>query len=147
MVVAWLDLFKALHSRNKEFVSVDARYDVKKDTRANEMTSQDSSAAVTPIPPPKAPLPSGRITPDYFGPTSRYQPPARSFSSPRPPSTPAWDARRTYAPPGNVVSHGSNHGHYGHHGPHGRNGQYSNGSNSSSSSNNDNHYLHQDMAR
>lgn len=30
--------------------------------------------------------PSGRRTPDYFGETARYNPPARSFSNPRPPT-------------------------------------------------------------
>jgi len=46
----------------------------------------------------------GRRTPDYFGQTSRYHAPARSFSSPRPPpqSPPqpppvTWDSRETYA--------------------------------------------------
>lgn len=31
-------------------------------------------------------VPSGRRTPDYFGQTARYNPPQRSFSSPRPPT-------------------------------------------------------------
>lgn len=46
----------------------------------------------------------GRRTPDYFGQTSRYHAPVRSFSSPRPPpqSPPqpppvTWDSRETYA--------------------------------------------------
>ncbi|KAL1902820.1 hypothetical protein Sste5346_000731 [Sporothrix stenoceras] len=61
-------------------------------------------------------VPSGRRTPDYFGQTARYNPPARSFSNPRPPTansingpngpgsfgSPAgsnrtWDASQTYA--------------------------------------------------
>jgi hypothetical protein len=101
MAIGWVDLAKSLRSRNKkEFVSVDARYDLKKDTRAYEMLSRDSSAVVTPITPVKSPISSGRRTPDYFGQTARYQPPVRSFSSPRPPQSPpppTWDARNTYA--------------------------------------------------
>ncbi|CAK7208176.1 hypothetical protein SBRCBS47491_000003 [Sporothrix bragantina] len=62
-------------------------------------------------------VPSGRRTPDYFGQTARYNPPARSFSNPRPPTansmngpngpgsfgsptsggTARWDATTTYA--------------------------------------------------
>ncbi|KAJ0326727.1 hypothetical protein COL5a_006607 [Colletotrichum fioriniae] len=105
MVLGWVDLFSSCLGRNKkEFVSVDARYDVKKDTRAYEMLSRDSSAVVTPISPVKSPIVSPnserRRTPDYFGQTARYQPPMRSFSSPRPPQTPpTWDARATYARP------------------------------------------------
>lgn len=63
--------------------------------------------------------PSGRRTPDYFGQTARYNPPARSFSNPRPPTANSvngpsgpgsfgspsagsggrggWDASQTYA--------------------------------------------------
>jgi hypothetical protein len=105
MVMGWVELFKSIPSRKqKEFVSVDARYDLKKDTRAYEMLSRDSSAAVTPITPVKSPASpsSGRRTPDYFGQTARYQPPVRSFSSPRPPQTPpppTWNAQATYARP------------------------------------------------
>ncbi|KAK3986699.1 hypothetical protein QBC44DRAFT_372874 [Cladorrhinum sp. PSN332] len=44
----------------------------------------------------------GRRTPDFFGQTARYHAPARSFSSPRAPTSPqqatvTWDARETYA--------------------------------------------------
>ncbi|WDK13783.1 hypothetical protein CGRA01v4_05063 [Colletotrichum graminicola] len=103
MVLGWIDLFSSCGRSKKEFVSVDARYDVKKDTRAYEMLSKDSNAVITPITPVKSPIASpssGRRTPDYFGPTARYQPPMRSFSSPRPPQTPpAWDAQATYARP------------------------------------------------
>ncbi|KAK2037042.1 hypothetical protein LZ31DRAFT_636284 [Colletotrichum somersetense] len=103
MVLGWIDLFSSCGRSKKEFVSVDARYDVKKDTRAYEMLSKDSNAVITPITPVKSPLASpnsGRRTPDYFGQTARYQPPMRSFSSPRPPQTPpTWDAQATYARP------------------------------------------------
>lgn len=109
MVTGWIDLFKSLRdTRKKEFVSVDARYDIKQDTRAYEMLSKDSSAVVTPIEPVKTPMSGGdgRRTPDFFGQTARYHAPARSFSSPRvpqsPPSSPppGWDVRATYARPG-----------------------------------------------
>jgi hypothetical protein len=100
MVTGWIDLVKSpFNSRKKEFVSVDARYDVKKDTRSYEMLSRDTSAVVTPLSPVKSSTaPNG---PDYFGETARYQAPARSYSNPRPPqsSLPEWDAQRTYAAP------------------------------------------------
>ncbi|KAF4427455.1 g- coupled receptor [Fusarium acutatum] len=87
MVQGWIDLIKKPFTRNKkEFVSVDARVDVKNHPRSYEMLSRDSSAAVTPITPVKSPE-SGRRTPDYFGSTARYHAPVRSFSSPRPPTT------------------------------------------------------------
>ncbi|TEA18620.1 hypothetical protein C8034_v010418 [Colletotrichum sidae] len=91
MVLGWVDLVTSFRGRNKkEFVSVDARYDVKKDTLKSPVVSPDS----------------GRRTPDYFGQTARYQPPMRSFSSPRPPQTPpTWDARATYARPESRARH------------------------------------------
>jgi hypothetical protein len=51
MVTGWVDLIKSARGRHKkEFVSVDARNDMKKDTtRAYEMLSRGSSAVVTPI--------------------------------------------------------------------------------------------------
>jgi hypothetical protein len=130
MVTGWRDLLLGPYAdRNKkEFVSVDARLDdLKKDTRSYEMLSRDDSGktmdeAVTPSvvspvsPMAKLPLRSpsslkrdsgrdsatndGRRTPDYFGHTARYHTPVRSFSSPRPPQTVTWDARQTYARPG-----------------------------------------------
>ncbi|KAM7206906.1 hypothetical protein V8F33_000005 [Rhypophila sp. PSN 637] len=109
--------------------------DLKKDTRSYEMLSRDTGkemdesvtpSLVTPISPtyhnpamrsPRSPVApgtdrdssypanDGRRTPDYFGQTSRYHAPARSFSSPRPPQSASspqpppvtWDARETYA--------------------------------------------------
>ncbi|KAK2060508.1 hypothetical protein LY76DRAFT_411588 [Colletotrichum caudatum] len=93
MVLGWIDLFSSCGRSKKEFVSVDARYDVKKDTRAYEMLSKDSNAVITPITPVKSPLASpnsGRRTPDYFGQTACYQPPQ---------TPPTWDAQATYARP------------------------------------------------
>ncbi|KAK0657508.1 hypothetical protein B0T16DRAFT_318638 [Cercophora newfieldiana] len=129
MVTGWRDMLMGpLSDKNKkEFVSVDARLeDFKKDTRSYEMLSRDDSgkpmdeavtpSVVTPVSPTaKLPLRSpsslrdsgrdsanqdGRRTPDYFGHTARYHAPVRSFSSPRPPQTVTWDARETYARPG-----------------------------------------------
>jgi hypothetical protein len=103
MFTGWWELLRSLSAKDKkEFVSVDARYELKKDTRSYEMLSRDSSAVVTPLTPVKSPMSptSGRRTPDYFGQTARYQPPVRSFSSPRPPQTPpTWDAQQTHARP------------------------------------------------
>jgi hypothetical protein len=107
--------------------------DLKKDTRSYEMLSRDDSgktmnesvtpSVVTPISPTLARSQmgspnmhqdysstsqsgnghDGRRTPDFFGQTARYHAPARSFSSPRAPTSPqqatvTWDARETYAP-------------------------------------------------
>ncbi|KAH6998041.1 hypothetical protein BKA56DRAFT_607613 [Ilyonectria sp. MPI-CAGE-AT-0026] len=97
MATGWAELIMAPFRRNKkEFVSVDARTEVKKDTRSYEMLSRDSSAVVTPLSSVKSPN-DGRRTPDYFGRTERYHAPVRSFSSPRPPPSSSWDAEDTYA--------------------------------------------------
>ena len=115
MATGWMDLGRSLFSRggNREFVSVDAnaQYDVKSDS-AYEMISKDKSGMVTSPPSVQlssTPTPtSPRLktpdhygqTADHYGQTARYQPPVRSFSSPRPPSSPdAWDASATYARP------------------------------------------------
>lgn len=70
-----------------------------------------ASPASPPIESPaQSPTHSGRRTPDYFGPTARYQAPLRSFSSPRPPtregkgSQASWDVNATYASPGREYS-------------------------------------------
>jgi hypothetical protein len=114
MVTGWGDVFMSLtgaRRSQKEFVSVDARRDLKTDTRSYEMLSRDSAkteeSVLTAISPSKSPIPmspsrSGRHTPDYFTQTVRYQPHARSFSSPRPPSRTqddVWDPAATHAPP------------------------------------------------
>ncbi|KAI1409739.1 hypothetical protein F5Y13DRAFT_193003 [Hypoxylon sp. FL1857] len=97
MVTGWVDLFASLSGARtkKEFVSVDARMDIKQDPRSYEMLSRDSGKAdtvLTPISPTKSPTArGGRQTPDYFGQTARYQPHQRSFSSPRPPQQLHWD--------------------------------------------------------
>lgn len=134
MLTAWAELFRSLVNRDEkvEFVSADARTELgrrKSDLRAYEMLSRDSgkaedsglTGAISPITPvtPAAKSLSGRSTPDYFGSTapavdasSNYQPPARSFSSPRPPAQPwdrkvqvepqgrTWDVQQTFARPG-----------------------------------------------
>ncbi|KAK3382837.1 hypothetical protein B0T24DRAFT_24602 [Lasiosphaeria ovina] len=123
MITGWRDLLSPASRARREFVSVDARLDdLKKDTRSYEMLSRDTGktmdeavtpSVVTPISPAHMRSPfgiplgnqesmtddDGRRTPDYFGNTARYHAPARSFSSPRPPTqTVTWDARETYAP-------------------------------------------------
>lgn len=86
MFTGWLDLFESLVGRHpkKEFVSVDARMDIKQDPRSYEIATLSPTAR------------SGRQTPDYFGQTARYQPHQRSFSSPRPPQQLHWDAMQGY---------------------------------------------------
>ncbi|OTB02093.1 hypothetical protein M426DRAFT_74790 [Hypoxylon sp. CI-4A] len=102
MVTGWMDLF-ASHSgtrTKKEFVSVDARIDIKQDPRSYEMLSRDSGnaeAVLTPLSATMSPTArGGRQTPDYFGQAARYQPHQRSFSSPRPPQQLHWDPTQEY---------------------------------------------------
>ncbi|KUI56597.1 Frizzled/smoothened-like sans CRD protein B [Cytospora mali] len=140
MVTGWVELFTHRPSQAKrEFVSVDARLDDMKmttDPRSYEMLSRDSGKNVmmdgmvtpdtvregpiyppirsylasTTSPPIESPTPSGRRTPDYFGPQARYQAPVRSFSSPRPPtregrgSQAGWEATATYSNVGREFS-------------------------------------------
>lgn len=103
MFTAWFDLFAVMLGQRtkKEFVSVDARMDIKQDPRSYEMLSRDSGKAedtvLTPISATLSPTTrGGRQTPDYFGQTARYQPHQRSFSSPRPPQQLHWDAMEGY---------------------------------------------------
>ncbi|KAK5990684.1 hypothetical protein PT974_08953 [Cladobotryum mycophilum] len=96
MLTGWIDLVNSLLGRkqHKEFVSVDARYDMKQDTRSYEMLSRQSSVAVTPKTPVKSPMTPK--TPEFV--ENPYQPPARSYSNPRPPQRTSWDAQQMYAP-------------------------------------------------
>lgn len=106
MLTGWATLFKSIFTKNseekkKEFVSVDARYEIKNEQRSYEMLSRESSAMVTPVSPGNVYSPEpGRRTPDYFGQTARYHAPARSYSSPRPPTQHSWNAQQTFADPG-----------------------------------------------
>jgi len=122
MVYGWIDLFKGLFGKkSNEFVSVDARLDFKNDQRSYEMLSNDESGVVTSLPSvhlsSMSPTPSGGFkTPDYYGQTARYNPPERSFSSPRPrTSQTPWDSTTTYARPAD-----SSHNYYMHHPYHNR---------------------------
>ncbi|RYO81419.1 hypothetical protein DL766_002190 [Monosporascus sp. MC13-8B] len=110
MVTGWIEYFATLGGKraNKEFVSKDARADMKPENRSYEMLSHSKSESygMSPIHPekPYASLEDGRRTPDYFGQApdyfgqaARYQPHQRSFSAPRPPQHAGWDATATYA--------------------------------------------------
>ncbi|KAI1390134.1 uncharacterized protein F4822DRAFT_225210 [Hypoxylon trugodes] len=100
MVTGWKDWIASFGGpRKKEFVSVDARMDIKQDPRSYEMLSRDSGkveAVLTPLSAAKSPTRGGRQTPDYFGQAARYQPHQRSFSSPRPPQQYQWDPNQGY---------------------------------------------------
>jgi hypothetical protein len=137
MVTGWVDLVRSLAGRHKkEFVSVDARLDLKKDQqRSYEMLSRDSSAVVTPSPPSAVHVikstsvvsharkesatpsmmdasitPNGRKTPDYFGQTARYQAPSRSFSNPKPPTVSEHEVSRS--PPGRPGAFSPSYGYH-----------------------------------
>jgi len=102
MLKAWVDLLPCFPRRKKnEFVSADARDEMRNDKRSYEMLSKDTSnVEVTPLEPVmRSPPPGGRTTPDYFGQSARYHAPSRSYSSPRPPSQPGWDPNQTFAFP------------------------------------------------
>ncbi|PFH56672.1 hypothetical protein XA68_16171 [Ophiocordyceps unilateralis] len=91
MLSGWVELVKTLaNGRKKEFVSVDARFDINKNPRTYEMLSKDSSVAASPLSAVVSPLSSATKSPtterDYFGQKSyRYHAPSQSYSSPRPP--------------------------------------------------------------
>ncbi|CAI4213740.1 unnamed protein product [Parascedosporium putredinis] len=75
MVLGWVDLFKSFFGgKSAEFVSVDARHEYKND----QLHLSTMSPTTT----------GGFKTPDYYGQTARYNVPSRSFSSPRPPTSP-----------------------------------------------------------
>ena len=92
MVTGWLEWFGSFGGKRKqEFVSVDARMDLKNDPRSYEMLDRDltgkNETSLTPnsAMSPTSPASPGRKTPDYFGRTTPYRPHQRSFSSPRAP--------------------------------------------------------------
>ncbi|RYP60121.1 hypothetical protein DL769_008270 [Monosporascus sp. CRB-8-3] len=110
MVTGWIEYFATLGGKrvNREFVSKDARIDLKPENRSYEMLSHSKSESygMSPIHPEKsyASPEDGRRTPDYFGQApdyfgqaAKYQPHQRSFSAPRPPQHVGWDATATYA--------------------------------------------------
>jgi len=112
MFEGWRDLFISAPNRGKrEFVSVDARLDdLKKDTLTPISPALARSQMGSPTMQQYYSSSSqsggndGRRTPDFFGQTARYHAPARSFSSPRAPTSPqqhtvTWDPSETYAPP------------------------------------------------
>ena len=113
MIKGWFELLHfTRRNKNHEFVSADARSEIRKDTRSYEMLSKEISVEVTPLSPvTKSPMPGGRHTPggrqtpDYFGHSARYHAPSRSYSSPRPPSAPSWDPQQTFAHPQQAYAH------------------------------------------
>lgn len=95
MIVAWADLFKRLigrgETKKKEFVSVDARHDMKSDTRSYEMLSRENSTVVTPASAVTYP-PTSEYNERH---SARYHAPTRSFSTPRSPVQRSWDPQQT----------------------------------------------------
>ncbi|PNY20672.1 Uncharacterized protein TCAP_07326, partial [Tolypocladium capitatum] len=78
IITGWIELIQSLVGlRKREFVSVDARFEVKKDIL-------------------KSP-PTGRRTLDYPVHSARYLTPARSYSSPRPPQRYGRGRQQTFA--------------------------------------------------
>ncbi|KHO00013.1 GPCR, family 2-like protein [Metarhizium album ARSEF 1941] len=105
MFTGWYDLFMSflpMSCRQKEFVSVDARSETKKDlrnSRSYETRSKNSSVVVTPLSLGRSP-PSGRQTPDFFGqPAGHHASSATSISSPRASQPASWDPQETFARP------------------------------------------------
>ena len=102
MFTGWVELFQSFGGRQKkEFVSADARVEAYKEPRSYQMLSRDSGKSefvLTPLSAAKSPTSphDGRRTPDYFGPTAKYQPHTRSFSSPKPPQQVSWDNKPQY---------------------------------------------------
>lgn len=106
MFTGWYELFRGKFSKNREFVSLDAKharnYELKK---FENNTLQSPESAFTPPPPADiAGYNNFRSdTPDYFSKETQreYTSPTMSFSSPRPISRPAtqvdWDPRSTHA--------------------------------------------------
>ncbi|KAI0863050.1 hypothetical protein F4860DRAFT_502193 [Xylaria cubensis] len=115
MVTGWVEWFGDLSGRRKnEFVSADARLDLKNDPRSYEMLDRDPIAKNETILTPSSamsPVSPGRKTPDYFGRAAPYQPHQRSFSSPRAPNNVRFemvDAYQSYPePPANTYTSGS----------------------------------------
>ncbi|KAI1277087.1 hypothetical protein F5Y07DRAFT_112674 [Xylaria sp. FL0933] len=106
MVTGWGEWITGLGGRRKkEFVSVDARLDLKNDPRSYEMLDRESTAknetVLTPnsAMSPTSPLSAGRKTPDYFGRTAQYKPHQRSFSSPRAPHNVRFEMMDAYPEP------------------------------------------------
>lgn len=113
MFKGWVELLMSLPSKRKnEFVSVDARLDVKNDPRSYEMLSKGQNSVVTPPDTVRSPD-AGRRTPDYFRQAAQYHSPTRSISSPMPHQVSAWDPEATYASPKDtsVETHVRSRGH------------------------------------
>ncbi|KAF7509533.1 hypothetical protein GJ744_007933 [Endocarpon pusillum] len=105
MVLGWIDLFKRRFSRQHEFVSADARR-LSSDPRTYEMLNSVTSPQTAVKTPERAAMSPNSLSVtqmspgidqkiDYFGREARYQSPATSFSSPRPPSAGGWTRDRT----------------------------------------------------
>jgi hypothetical protein len=100
MITGWIEMLPFGGNKKKEFVSADARGDLKQDSRSYEMLSKETSVEVTSQPLGVSPMPAlGRRTPDYFGQSASYHGHAQSFSHPRQPNEPSWDPINTYASP------------------------------------------------
>ncbi|KAI0160371.1 hypothetical protein GGR57DRAFT_417925 [Xylariaceae sp. FL1272] len=99
MVTGWVELFGSFGRRNqKEFLSADARTDLKNDPRSYEMLDRDSTTKEQILTPPsatKSPAQTGRRTPDYFG-RPRYQTSQGSYSSPRSPKNVEFEMMNAY---------------------------------------------------
>jgi hypothetical protein len=109
MFSGWVEFFRNKFSKNREFVSLDARH-LAEQTRNYELKNFEDGAMQSPsnVFTPPAPEIAGynhfrSDTPDYFTKETQreYVSPTLSFSTPRPPSRSAtqvdWDPRSTHA--------------------------------------------------
>lgn len=112
MITGWLELIRSKFSKNREFVSLDAKHyqDNTKNYELKRFEQEEPSHLQYPQEAYKSPLgdePHQPGTPDYFNKEVQrpYQSPEQSFSTPRPISPPEqmgyphvdWDPRSTHA--------------------------------------------------
>jgi hypothetical protein len=107
MFVGWYELFKSKFSKNREFVSLDAKHlaEVQQNYELKHFDNEGLKSPESALTSPPEIAGYGNFrsdTPDYFSKETQreYKSPTLSFSTPRPPSRAAhvdWDPRATHA--------------------------------------------------